>query len=395
MIFLTGGSGFLGVALIDKFIELKQGSDLCVLVRGKSEDESIAKLKSACKKTIEKFGEEYFDKHVKVIQGDLIEERLGISKYNTDYLKENVNSIYNNAANTNLGAKFDEISDINIGGTKKVLNLAKEISLKNNKLKFYHVSTAYVAGDQHTEQLPSNLDLDIRFRNAYEQSKAIAESYVRNYINDFQIVTYRPSIIVGDSKTGVTSAFNVLYIPARIIISGLLKAIPALPHTPFDVVPVDYVAESIVKAHGIDVKSGSSFYLSSGIGRESSPNEILDLLFNTASNCALKHLPIRPSFISPEKVNKALTSVSSLAQHVYQSNAFKNFEKIVCEKLPVFRQLMPLIPYMISNPRFNNRTTISTFSNTISEAPLFINYGENIFRYCFQTDWGKKAFSSI
>jgi hypothetical protein len=187
----------------------------------------------------------------------------------------------------------------------------------------------------------------------------------------------------------------VLYIPARIVISGLLKVIPALPHAPFDVVPVDYVAESLVKTHGIKILSGSTFHISSGIGRESSPSEVLELLFSTAHIFSTKNMPAQPSFISPKQVHKALASVSSLAQHVYQSNAFRNLEKIVCEKLPVFKQLMPLIPYMISNPRFNNISTLKMFSGSILEAPLFTQYGENIFRYCFQTDWGRKNIATI
>ncbi len=393
MIFLTGGNGFLGTSLIEKFFEFRPDLKICVLVRGKTEIESQLKLDDSCKKIIKKFGEQFYRDRIKVVKGDLSKENLGLSHYDKDFLCGNISSIYNNAANTNLGAPFAELAETNIIGTEKVLGLAKDVVKKNSDLRFFHISTAYVAGDQAGIQTPNELNLEVRFRNAYEQTKAIAETKVRACKDDFNVTTYRPSIIVGDSRTGFTSAFNVLYIPARIIISGLLKAVPALPHAPFDVVPVDYVSESIVKSHATPVVSGSTYYLSAGVGRETSPIEILELLFSTANLFGNKHLHNLPSFIPPEKVHKALGSVSSLAHHVYQSSAFKNFEKLVCEKLPVFRQLTPLIPYMISNPRFNNSETLNTFSNSIAEAPLFINYGENIFKYCFQTDWGKRSSS--
>jgi nucleoside-diphosphate-sugar epimerase len=55
----------------------------------------------------------------------------------------------------------------------------------------------------------------------------------------------RPSIVVGDSKCGWTSAFNVLYWPLRAFARGLFTAVPAIPSAPVDVVSIDYVADAI------------------------------------------------------------------------------------------------------------------------------------------------------
>ena len=52
---------------------------------------------------------------------------------------------------------------------------------------------------------------------------------------------------MGESGTGWTPAFNVLYWPLRAFSRGLFEAVPALPHGRVDVVPVDYVADGIVK----------------------------------------------------------------------------------------------------------------------------------------------------
>ena len=53
----------------------------------------------------------------------------------------------------------------------------------------------------------------------------------------------RPSIVVGDSRTGRTSSFNVLYGPLKAFARGRIPAIPARRSSPVDIVPVDYVAD--------------------------------------------------------------------------------------------------------------------------------------------------------
>jgi long-chain acyl-CoA synthetase len=51
---------------------------------------------------------------------------------------------------------------------------------------------------------------------------------------------------MGESDSGWTPAFNVLYWPLRAFSRGLFDTVPALAHGRVDVVPVDYVADGIV-----------------------------------------------------------------------------------------------------------------------------------------------------
>ena len=62
------------------------------------------------------------------------------------------------------------------------------------------------------------------------------------------VTVLRPSIVVGDQRSGWTSAFNVLYWPLRAFARGLLRSVPALPSSPVDVVSVDYVADAVYEA---------------------------------------------------------------------------------------------------------------------------------------------------
>jgi long-chain acyl-CoA synthetase len=64
--------------------------------------------------------------------------------------------------------------------------------------------------------------------------------------DDLAPAVVRPSIVMGESDSGWTPAFNVLYWPLRAFSRRLFDTVPALGHGRVDVVPVDYVADGIV-----------------------------------------------------------------------------------------------------------------------------------------------------
>jgi nucleoside-diphosphate-sugar epimerase len=114
--------------------------------------------------------------------------------------------------------------------------------------RFVHVSTAYVAGRHSGAFSEDDLLIGQRFRNTYEQAKAEGETLVQRSADRLPIAIVRPSIVVGESDSGWTPAFNVIYWPLRAFARGLLSELPALPYSRVDIVPVDYVADAIVWA---------------------------------------------------------------------------------------------------------------------------------------------------
>jgi long-chain acyl-CoA synthetase len=60
-----------------------------------------------------------------------------------------------------------------------------------------------------------------------------------------EITIVRPSIIVGDHRTGWTAGVQrPLRAPARVR-GGVIPVVPARKRSPVDVVPVDYVADAV------------------------------------------------------------------------------------------------------------------------------------------------------
>ena len=163
---------------------------------------------------------------------------------------------------------LDEARAINVEGTRphaRVRRVAREAS--GGLDRYAHISTAYVAGDHAGRFAERDLDLGQTFHNSYERSKFEAEQLVRTRAG-LPSTILRPSIVVGDRRSGWTSAFNVLYWPLRAFARGLFTAVPAIPTAPVDVVSVDYVADAIHALCESNAGIGETYHLTAGRGCE-------------------------------------------------------------------------------------------------------------------------------
>ena len=400
MIFLTGSTGFLGRELAARLLTLYPTEDVCLLARGDSESAARQRAVEAVTEACTAAGVTNFLSRISVVWGEVSKPQFGLGVTEFESLARKVTAVFHCAASTKFSSPLTEARGINVAGTRQALDLAKTAerlkSLNNSSLspdrtdtpvRYHHVSTAYVAGKREAVVRPDELNFSPGFRNSYEQSKAEAEVLVRAESDTLSTTIYRPSVVVGDSRTGRTSAFNVIYMPSRLLISGVCKALPALPNTPFDVVPVNYIADAIAYLSLSSRSSGACYHLSAGLGRESSPLEIVTTLvaaFHRYKSTLPQHLH-KNLLVAPELLIKAFGSISAAA------NSVKQIEKIVTEHISVFSQLLPFVPYMISNPRFDSSLTARDLEGSMQLPPLFEDYAETVFRYCFETNWGKRT----
>ena len=389
MIFLTGATGFLGSELLCRLLAAYPDQQLGLLIRegsGLTADERLRELARSA------FGDQtakLIGSRLRAIPGDAALDNFGMGYAQFAQLAAETDLIIHSAASTHLNPAIEDARRINVGGTANITRLAHKAT-EAAKLagranpRLFHISTAYVAGTRDGVVGADELRADHDFRNSYERSKAEAETLVRAQ-HDLDYCILRPSIIVGNSVTGYTSAFNVLYIPAKYIAKGLFRAVPASPTTPFDVVPVDYVADATVALTRLGKPLDRSYHLSVGVGRESTPLEILEQIVISFNNYLRKKaqtgkILITPPFLSPELVSRLLASIS---------HAYSGMEKLVSNHLPVFKNILPLIPYMTHNPRFCAASTGRDLSGVLAHPPLFIDYAERLFEFCFETNWGK------
>jgi thioester reductase-like protein len=247
-VFLTGATGFLGMEVLARLLE--QGDrEVIALVRAR-DDASARERIDGVLAQLWRDPSPYRDR-VRAVAGDVTSDGLGINSAVRTSLAEDVGAILHCAASISFDMPLDEARAINVEGTREVIGFARECKALGRLERFVHVSTAYVSGKYEGTFRERQLDAGQEFRNTYEQTKWEAEHIVRE-ATDLQPAIARPSIVMGESDSGWTPAFNVLYWPLRAFSRGLFDEIPALPSAHVDIVPVDYVADGLVRLLDVD-----------------------------------------------------------------------------------------------------------------------------------------------
>ena len=285
---ITGGTGSLGRELISRVLASDAGAEAVVLIRGEDPEERSDKWEEICR-YLRHYGHEAILPRVRLVAGDVVLPSLGLSSADTARLLPRVTHLIHAAANIQLNQPLETARAINVGGARRALELAERCDRLE---RFAHISTSYVAGDRNGVIREGELDVGQGFLNAYEQSKCEAEALVALHRGRLPITVFRPSIIVGDSRDGHTCNFGTLYHPLKRIAKGVLTEIPGDPHTPLDLVPVDYVADCVARLARDRRSEGRTYHIAAG-ARSSIP--VGELVAATA--CF--HRRKAPRFLAP------------------------------------------------------------------------------------------------
>lgn len=244
-IFITGATGLLGTEVVSRLLKTTD-DEIYTLVRAASESEAAARLRALWwgdAQLVDSVG-----KRVLPVVGDITKPLQGL-------LPESITHVIHCAAETGLQKSRRELWNINVQGTRHVVELAGTLPKLE---RFTHVSTAYVAGTQ-SGRIQEETPLSTRFYSLYEQSKAEAEGIVRASGLPFTIC--RPGMIVGNSLTGRSRNFNTVYYVLKLLLQGKLRVLPVSPNQTVNVVPVDYVAQLVADLSLNPQAQGRTFHL--------------------------------------------------------------------------------------------------------------------------------------
>ncbi len=247
-IFLTGATGLLGRYLLRDL--LASGRPVGVLIRDlatASASERLAELQWFCEESLGRSLP-----HPTLLQGDLRMPGLGLGMIERHWLTRHARAVIHSAAYVSYQPTPNgEPWQTNVLGTGRLLELCQSLGVT----QMHHLSTAFVCGDRRGLVYEDELDCGSGSKNAYERSKFAAEELVRQFPG-FQATIYRPSVVVGDSRTGYTCTYHHFYRFLELAVR--LSAKPSsrrqrvalrLPLTGAEtqnIVPVDWVAKALL-----------------------------------------------------------------------------------------------------------------------------------------------------
>jgi long-chain acyl-CoA synthetase len=258
IILLTGATGFLGTQIARQL--LTNGDiRLLALVRAPDSQSALLRLRRAWWDWPEL--RDALTERVSVLCGDVSLPNLGLDAATYSRLSREVSHFVHAAADIRLFAPLEELRQVNTVGTRHALALAQAAHADHGLLRFAHISTAYVAGKQRGEISESWLSDRAGFNSPYERSKYEAELLVRAASDSLPVSVFRPSMIVGDSHTGEVQAFNTLYYPLRLYLTGQMSVAPANPRLRVNLVPVDHVASAVARLLFDPRAAGLTFHL--------------------------------------------------------------------------------------------------------------------------------------
>jgi thioester reductase-like protein len=202
-IFLTGATGLLGRYLLRDL--LASGRPVGVLIRGSRERSAAERLDELLAFAEESLGRQL--PRPTLLEGDLRAPGLGLGAAEGSWLEREASAVLHSAAYVAYQPTPDgEPWETNVNGTYRLLELCRSLGVTD----VHHLSTAFVCGDRRGTVYEDELDLGDGSGNAYEQSKFAAEQLIRDFPG-IQATIYRPSIVVGDSRTGYTSTYHHFY----------------------------------------------------------------------------------------------------------------------------------------------------------------------------------------
>lgn len=283
-IFLTGATGFVGKVILEKILRgTPDVNTVYVLVRPRKGQAPQDRLRE------EVLGSEIFTtlrkqrpdfdafaaKKLVAIPGELTQALVGLNEKDRATLKENVDIIIHCAAVVDFNERIDRAVELNTLGSLRMLELGKECKHLG---AFVHVSTCYVNSNQDSgnwveEKLyplgfdaqtmvdkiqklsPNEVDTILstgilrNWPNTYTFTKAMTEHLLVANRGTVPLVIVRPSIVGAAFTDPVPGWVDVISAAGAVFLAvgmGVVKFLQGDPENIGDVIPVDYVSNSIL-----------------------------------------------------------------------------------------------------------------------------------------------------
>lgn len=365
---LTGATGFLGQAILTRL--LVAGEDLILPIRPREGASAQQRGEALLDGLIGDPTEpERASRSIAFLEADFAQANDELTDEVVAAVGARTCRIIHGAATVSFDMPLEQARAVNVEGTRALLKAADRLAERGALSQFAFISTAVVAGARDGVAYEHELDVGQEFANTYEQTKFEAEQLVREFGKRLPVTILRPSIVAGDSSTGETSDFKVLYWPLKVLTRGLVPVIPARRDACYDIVPVDFVADAILYILKTQPPTAKTYHLAAG--DSITVQRILEL---TSEIFGMNRLP---PLVSPEFFWKAVrpflyAMLWGKARHVMLTSGTL------------------YLTYLGRKMRFDCAETLAALEGSGIVMPDVEKYVETVLRFAQATDFGRR-----
>jgi NAD(P)-dependent dehydrogenase (short-subunit alcohol dehydrogenase family) len=358
--FVTGATGFIGKRLVKKLLE-RRGSVVYFLLRPESENK-VAEL-------LQFWG--VGKNRACPVFGDLTTKKLGVSADDIRQLKGQIDAVYHLAAVYDLKADEESQVQVNIEGTRNVVEFAKAIEAGH----FHHVSSIAAAGLYEGVFREDMFDEAEGLDHPYFMTKHESEKIVRKE-SKVPWTVYRPAMVVGDSTTGEMDKIDGPYYFFKLIQRMRQLLPPWMPSVGLEggrvnIVPVDFVVNAL--DHISHLPTGKvelnkrCFHLVDPVGYR--VGDVLDI-FSKAAHAPKMNLFINAALLGfiPKSVKKGLMALAPV----------RRVRNAVMKDLGLPDDMLTFVNYPT---RFDCRDMLAALKGSGIECPNLNDYAWRLWDY--------------
>lgn len=239
-VFLTGGTGSVGLELLRLALRAPTWSQGRVLIRAATDEQVQARWRELLARASGGSCAAESMPHLQPVRGDITQPGLGLSERDREWLRTEATHVLHVAARTDFNTPRPAALLINTEGTRHVLDEARQM---RRLVQFAHVSTLFVAGRRTGVVFERELEHHAGFVNTYEESKYEAERLVRAAMPSLPIATYRLSLLLGRASDGYVHQYLEAHKLFEFFLAGRSTRLVGAPGHTLDVLPTDYATE--------------------------------------------------------------------------------------------------------------------------------------------------------
>ncbi|PIE05565.1 MAG: oxidoreductase [Sorangium cellulosum] len=249
---LTGFPSFVSRRMAEQILRCEKNTRLYCVVKNKL---TLAAEKFALTLPVSQ------RERLVMLSGDAAALDMGLSGAEFREISASIDRIFHFAQVSHIDADPKLARLVNVQGAREALEMARAAPKLRNLI---HLSSASVSATRTGLVKESDGPSPPPYRTVVEESLARAERIVRRATHKVPLTILRPSIIIGDSKTGDIDRFDGPYPLILLILTSPAKMdtpLPIVGNLPLNLVPVDFVVRA---SHTISLASrglGRTYHL--------------------------------------------------------------------------------------------------------------------------------------